>query len=48
MPAFSHNRYPADVVNLSDGASIAEFAKEWQSVLEKGVKDTLAEVDEKP
>ena len=47
MPAFSHNRYPADVVNLSDGASIAEFAKEWQNVLEKGVKDTLAEGDEK-
>lgn len=41
MPSYSHNRFPADVVNLSSGASIAEFAKEWQTVLEQGVKDTM-------
>lgn len=43
MPPFSHNRYPKDVVDLSDGSSIAEFAKEWSKVLEKGVIDTLEE-----
>jgi hypothetical protein len=43
MPPFSHNRYPKDVVDLSDGSSIAEFAKEWSKVLEKGVKDTLTD-----
>ncbi|SGY93614.1 BQ5605_C037g11599 [Microbotryum silenes-dioicae] len=41
LPAFSHNRYPKDVVELSDGASIAEFAKEWAAKLEKGVLDGL-------
>lgn len=37
MPSFSHNRYPKDVVELSDGTSIAEFAKEWASKLEDAV-----------
>lgn len=46
MPSFSHNRYPADVIDLSAGASIAEFAKEWQTVLEKGVKETLHSSDD--
>lgn len=41
MPAFSHNRYPKDVVELSDGASIADFAKEWAKKLEEGVKDSV-------
>ncbi|SCZ88487.1 BZ3500_MvSof-1268-A1-R1_Chr2-1g04442 [Microbotryum saponariae] len=41
LPAFSHNRYPKDVVELSDGASIAEFAKEWAARLEEGVLDGL-------
>ncbi|KAM0791596.1 hypothetical protein ACM66B_006039 [Microbotryomycetes sp. NB124-2] len=41
MPRFSHNRYPKDVVELSTGSSIAEFAKEWSANLEEGVKQTL-------
>lgn len=40
MPSFSHNRYPKDVVDLSSGASIAEFAKKWKDVLADGVKAT--------
>lgn len=43
MPVFSHNRYPKDVVELSDGASIADFAKEWAKKLEDGVKDSVAD-----
>ena len=30
MPRYSHNRYPKDVVELSDGKSVAEFARDWQ------------------
>lgn len=33
MPAFSHNRYPQEVVGMSDGASIAEFAQKWREAL---------------
>jgi hypothetical protein len=33
MPAFSHNRYPQEVVGMSDGASIAEFAQQWREAL---------------
>lgn len=29
MPRYSHNRYPKDVVELSEGQSVAEFAKVW-------------------
>ncbi|GAA6062768.1 hypothetical protein JCM10212_006881 [Sporobolomyces blumeae] len=29
MPRYSHNRYPKDVVELSDAQSVAEFAKAW-------------------
>lgn len=29
LPRFSHNRYPKDVVELSEGQSVAEFAKVW-------------------
>jgi len=37
LPSFSHNRYPKDVVELSDGASVAEFAKEWQDKLKEAL-----------
>lgn len=40
MPAFSHNRYPKEVVGLSDGASIAEFAEKWRGALAETVLDT--------
>lgn len=30
MPKYSHNRYPKDVVGLSDDASIAALAKQLQ------------------
>ena len=30
MPKYSHNRYPKDVVGLSDGASIAALAQQLQ------------------
>ena len=35
MPRFSHNRYPKEVVGLTDGTSIANFAKEWSDALEE-------------
>ncbi|KAK4047162.1 hypothetical protein OIV83_005614 [Microbotryomycetes sp. JL201] len=47
MPRFSHNRYPKDVVELSSGSSIAEFAQEWNSKLQEGVSKTLAEEADK-
>lgn len=37
MPAFSHNRYPKDVVGLSDGASIAEFAQNWRDAISEAI-----------
>ena len=40
-PRFSHNRLPKDVVELSDGASIAEFAQNWSKSLDQAVKDSL-------
>ncbi len=43
LPSFSHNRYPKDVVELSDGASVAEFAKEWQERLKEAVLDDKEE-----
>ncbi|ORY84107.1 D123-domain-containing protein [Leucosporidium creatinivorum] len=47
MPSFSHNRYPKDVVELSDGTSIADFAKEWAKKLEEGVKDSVGGEEER-
>lgn len=35
MPRYSHNRYPKDVVGLSDGTSIADFAKNWREALDE-------------
>ncbi|BGP48621.1 hypothetical protein JCM10450v2_004497 [Rhodotorula kratochvilovae] len=29
LPRYSHNRYPKDVVEMSEGQSVAEFAREW-------------------
>lgn len=41
MPKYSHNRYPKDVVGLSDGASIAAFAEQWREALsESGATQT--------
>lgn len=39
MPRHSHNRYPKDVVGLSDGTSIAEFAQKWRDALQEAVSD---------
>lgn len=41
-PRFSHNRMPRDVVELSDGASIAEFARNYASALGDAVRDADA------
>jgi len=30
LPRYSHNRYPRDVVGLSEGQTVASFAKEFQ------------------
>lgn len=45
MPSFSHNRYPKDVVDISSGASIAEFAKEWNAKLAEGVAGSASSND---
>ncbi|GAA6023520.1 hypothetical protein JCM8202_002664 [Rhodotorula sphaerocarpa] len=41
VPRYAHNRYPKDVVDLSEGQSIAEFAKEWMTQVGEaaGLKD---------
>lgn len=31
VPRYAHNRYPKDVVDMSEGQSVAEFAKEWMT-----------------
>lgn len=31
VPRYAHNRYPKDVVDMSEGQSIAEFAKQWMN-----------------
>lgn len=43
MPAFSHNRYPQEVVGMSDGASIAEFAQKWREALADATLGTASE-----
>lgn len=43
MPAFSHNRYPQEVVGMSDGASIAEFAQKWREALADATLGTPSE-----
>jgi hypothetical protein len=43
MQAFSHNRYPQEVVGMSDGASIAEFAKKWREALADATFGTSSE-----
>ncbi|GAA5865730.1 hypothetical protein JCM8547_002759 [Rhodosporidiobolus lusitaniae] len=48
MPRYSHNRYPKDVVELSEGQSIADFAKEWMGkVAEAAVGEPEEIVEEK-
>lgn len=42
MPRFSHNRYPKEMVQMSEGQSVADFAREWAGQLAEGVQDTLA------
>ncbi|GAA5929239.1 hypothetical protein JCM1841_004752 [Sporobolomyces salmonicolor] len=39
MPRYSHNRYPKDVVELSEGQSIAEFAREWEGRVREAALD---------
>jgi hypothetical protein len=39
MPSFSANRYPKEVVSLSDGASIAEFAQKWRDALDEATRE---------
>jgi hypothetical protein len=43
MPSFSANRYPKEVVSLSDGASIAEFAQRWREALEEATWEDVSE-----
>jgi hypothetical protein len=43
MPSFSANRYPKEVVSLSDGASIAEFAQRWREALEEATREDVSE-----
>jgi D123 len=45
MPSFSANRYPKEVVSLSDGASIAEFAQRWREALEEATREDVSEKD---
>lgn len=42
MPRYSHNRYPKEVVGLSDGSSIAEFAQKWRDALNDAVAQPKA------
>lgn len=43
-PRYAHNRYPRDVVDLSEGQTVAEFAREWVGrVAEAAVGDDGAE-----
>ncbi|GAA6022872.1 hypothetical protein JCM11491_007026 [Sporobolomyces phaffii] len=42
LPRYSHNRYPKDVVELSEGQSVAEFAKVWGEKLQDAAGDVVA------
>ncbi|GJN90901.1 hypothetical protein Rhopal_003915-T1 [Rhodotorula paludigena] len=52
MPRYSHNRVPKDVIELSQGQSVAEFAKEWMEQVKEatvggnGEQDSDSEEDE--
>ncbi|GAA5921636.1 hypothetical protein JCM3775_001741 [Rhodotorula graminis] len=39
MPRYSHNRYPKDVVEMSEGQSVAEFAREWMGRVAEAAVD---------
>ncbi|GAA95054.1 uncharacterized protein L969DRAFT_95970 [Mixia osmundae IAM 14324] len=42
MPSYSMNRYPIEVVGLSEGKSIAEFAQKFNSALQEATDHTEA------
>ncbi|GAA6041124.1 hypothetical protein JCM8097_004127 [Rhodosporidiobolus ruineniae] len=46
MPVYSHNRYPKDVVDLSEGQSVAEFAREWMGRVAEAATDGADRADE--
>ncbi|GAA5945062.1 cell proliferation protein CDC123 [Sporobolomyces koalae] len=39
LPRYSHNRYPKDVVELSEGQSVADFAKVWGEKIKNAAVD---------
>lgn len=43
QPNFTHNRLPREVIELSQGASIAEFAERWERELRRATEDTSDE-----
>jgi len=43
MPRYSHNRYPKDVVEMSEGQSVAEFAREWMGRVAEAAVDAPRE-----
>lgn len=38
-PTHQHNMVPSDVLNLSDGQSIGDFARLWQDELNRTLED---------
>lgn len=47
LPRYSHNRYPKDVVELSEGQSVAEFAKVWGEKLKDAATNTKTGQDDR-
>lgn len=45
MPRYSHNRVPKDVIELSQGQSVAEFAKEWMEQVKEATVGGVGEQD---
>lgn len=43
MPKFSHNAYPADVIQLSQGADAHEFQRRWDESMIDAVAQGVAE-----
>ncbi|TNY18550.1 D123-domain-containing protein [Rhodotorula diobovata] len=44
LPRYSHNRYPKDVVDLSEGQSVAEFAREWAGRVAEAAEDAAQRI----
>jgi len=42
---FSAQRVPRDVVDISQGKNVVEFAVEWEEMLRKGVQDTESDIE---